>query len=101
MSTTSPPIAPDVLTGLRQGDEGALERVFRDHYEALTAEAMAVLHDAGLAAITVERVFLRVWKDREKYQTPDELSAFLHQCTHESAVQKQARRAGLAHLSGG
>ncbi|MDQ3697401.1 MAG: FecR domain-containing protein [Gemmatimonadota bacterium] len=95
MPATSPPIDIEVLTGLRHGEEGALERLFRDQYSTLTAEAMTVLEDAPLAALAVERVFLRVWKERETFHTPEELATFLHRTVHEAAVRKQSRRAGL------
>ena len=98
MPVTSPPIDPEALAGLRRGEEGALERLFRDQYDTLTAEAKTVLGDDTLAALTVERVFMRTWKERERMQTPTELATFLHQTVHETAVQKQSRRAGLHHL---
>ena len=99
MPVTAPPIDPEALAGLRRGEEGALERLFRDQYDALTAEAKTVLGDDTLAALTVERAFMRTWKEREKMQTPTELATFLHRTVHEAAVQKQSRRAGLHHLA--
>jgi len=98
MSVTSPPIDPEALAALRRGEESALERLFRDQYDTLTAEAKTVLGDDTLAALTVERAFMRTWKERERMQTPTELATFLHQTVHETAVQKQSRRAGLHHL---
>ncbi|MBC7789277.1 MAG: FecR domain-containing protein [Anaerolineae bacterium] len=98
MPVTSPPIDPEALAGLRRGEEGALERLFRDQYDSLTAEAKTVLGDDTLAALTVEKVFVRTWKERERMKTPTELASFLHQTVHEAAVQKQSRRAGLHQM---
>ncbi|MGI9079156.1 MAG: FecR domain-containing protein [Gemmatimonadaceae bacterium] len=98
MPVTSPPIDPEALAGLRRGEEGALERLFRDQYDSLTEEAKTVLGDDTLAALTVERVFMRTWKERESMQTPRDLAAFLHRSVHEASVQKQSRRAGLHQM---
>ena len=98
MPVTLIPIAPDALAGLRAGDEGALERIFRDHYAVMAKEAMEVLEDGAAAARTVESAFVRVWRDRATYKTPEELEAFLHKCVHDGAVVRQSRRAVLHHF---
>ena len=98
MPVTSSPIDPATFAGLRSGEESMLERLFRDHYASLTTEAMGVLHDPTQAALTVERVFVCVWKERESFQTPEELSAFLHSETHDAAVKREVRRAGLHRM---
>ena len=66
MSVSSPPIDPEAVAALRRGEESALERLFRDQYDTLTAEAKTVLGDDTLAALTVERAFMRTWKERER-----------------------------------
>src|SRR5919199_305320 len=98
MPTTVPPITSDVLTALRQGDERTLERLFRERYSSLTEEAASVLHHATSAAHCVEGTFVQTWKERERFQTPEELESFLHQCVREGAVQRESRRAVLQHF---
>lgn len=93
MPVTLIPIAPDALAGLQAGDESALERIFRDHYTVLTREAMEVLEDGPASARTVESAFVRIWKDRARFGTPEELETFLHKCVHDGAVVRQSRRA--------
>ncbi|MEP6690896.1 MAG: FecR domain-containing protein [Gemmatimonadaceae bacterium] len=97
MPTDAPPITPDVLSNLRAGDEQALERVFHEQYALLTAEANAVLNEPAIAAKTVESAFARVWRDREKFTSPEELQKFLHSCVHDGAVHRQSRRAVVHH----
>jgi ferric-dicitrate binding protein FerR (iron transport regulator) len=95
MPATVPPIEPDVLTGFRGGDEAALERVFRSRYTPLTQEGVEVLHDGATAARTVEGVFVRAWKERERFQAPEDLDTFLKQAVHQEAVRRESRRAML------
>ncbi len=97
MSTSVPPIAPEVVTNLRQGDEHALEQVFHDQYISLTEKAAAVLGDGYSAARTVEGVFTHAWRDRETFQTPDDLQLYLNGHVHDGAVHRLSRRAVLHH----
>jgi ferric-dicitrate binding protein FerR (iron transport regulator) len=91
----SSPIDPETLAALRRDDERALERLFRDQYDTLITEAIGVVIDGAAAAQTVESVFVRVWKERQSFQTPEELAVFLHTTVHEAAVRKQSRRAAV------
>jgi ferric-dicitrate binding protein FerR (iron transport regulator) len=95
MTASFPPIDRAVLTGLHSGDEQALERVFRDHYAGLTSEARAELDDPVSAPRIVERAFVRVWEERDRFQTPDDLESFLHRAVHEGAVRERSRQAAL------
>jgi ferric-dicitrate binding protein FerR (iron transport regulator) len=95
MTASFPPIDREVVTGLRSGDEHALERVFRDHYVALTTEARAELDDPVTAPRVVERAFVRAWAERDRFQTPDDLESFLHKTVHEGAVRERSRQAAL------
>ena len=67
MPATLPPVDRNVLNGLQLGDEGSLERIFRDQYSALVEEAKAELGEAAAASRIVERVFLRVWQERASF----------------------------------
>lgn len=89
------PITNDVLSAVRQGDEGALERLFRQNYDALTEEAKANLDDASFAHRIVETAMLRAWERRAEFETPQALESFLREAVHEGAVREKSRRAGL------
>ena len=74
MSTTSSPIDRDVLAELRRGDERALERLFRERFTELSAEARAELDvDGSQAPRVVEDAFLSAWKARTHFETPESL----------------------------
>jgi transmembrane sensor len=95
MPGTIPFVDRDALDRLKAGDEQALRRIFDDHYTALTQEASAVLDDPAAAPRVVENVFVRVWDERDDFESPEALEAFLHQATREAAARAQSRRASL------
>jgi ferric-dicitrate binding protein FerR (iron transport regulator) len=95
MPGTIPSVDRDALDRLKAGDEQALRRIFDDHYTTLTQEASTVLDDPTAAPRVVENVFVRVWDDRDDFESPEALEAFLHQATREAAARAQSRRASL------
>ena len=102
MSPVSQPIDHDVLTGFRAGDESSLERLFRERYAALTDEARAQFGDSAGAHAPriVERAFVRAWEQRSRFDTPEALDSFLHECVHEGVVRERSRVAGLHRIDG-
>ena len=88
----------EALPGLRSGDEGALERVFRDQYATLTQEAAAQLDNAAVAPVVVEHAFLQAWAERTHFDTPEALDAFLRHAVHADAARERYRRARLHNL---
>ncbi|MFP5354552.1 MAG: FecR domain-containing protein [Gemmatimonadota bacterium] len=100
MPATFTPITNDVLSGVKLGDERALARLFREHYDALIEEAKANLDDAGHAPRIVETAMLRAWEKRGEFETPQALEKFLHESVHEGAVRDKSRRAALHRFEG-
>jgi len=96
MPATLPPVDRNVLNGLQLGDEGSLERIFRDLFSALVGEARAELGEGAAApSRVVERVFLQVWQESASFETPEALETFLHRGVHEGAVRERSRRAAV------
>jgi ferric-dicitrate binding protein FerR (iron transport regulator) len=95
MPGTMPSVDRDALSRLKAGDEQVLRRIFDDHYPALTQEASTLLDDPVAAPRVVENVFVRVWDEREDFESPEALEAFLHQATREAAARAQSRRASI------
>lgn len=98
MPATFAPIPDDIVAGLRSGDEKALQRLFRDHYDALIDEAKIVLDDPSFAPRAVEAGVLRAWGHRQEFNTPRDVEEFLRKSVHEAAVRDKSRRAGLHRL---
>ena len=95
MTTTLQPIDPRALDALRQGNEDAFERLFRDEFTPLLDEAREVLGDAAPAARVVETTFLRAWAQRQTLETPEQLEDLLRKGVHEGALRARARRTAL------
>ena len=79
-------------------DDPDLERVFRDSYAALTAEASAELQGTGHAHAVVSHAFIEAWRERERFDSPASLEAFLHDSVHDGAVREKYRRAVVHHI---
>ena len=88
-------IAPEALTRFTSGDEGALERIFRDDYDELLARAVSELDDPAAASRLVEAAFFEAWQQHERFASPGDLEAFLRQAVHKGALREQGRRAAL------
>jgi ferric-dicitrate binding protein FerR (iron transport regulator) len=95
MPGTIPSVDRDALDRLKAGDEQALRRIFDAHYTTLTQEASTVLDDPAAAPRVVENVFVRVWDERDDFESPEALETFLHQATREGAARAMSRRASL------
>lgn len=95
MPATFTPISDDVLAGVRLGDESALERLYREHFDALVEEATTHAGEAGIAPRVVEVAILQAWERHEQFETPAALEAFLHRAVHDAAIREKSRRAAL------
>lgn len=88
-------IAPDALTRFTQSDERALERIFRDEYDALTALATSEVGDPAAASRLVEAAFFDAWQHRADFTSAGDLEYFLRRSIHQGALREQGRRASL------
>lgn len=99
MLANAPPLDRDVLAELKRGDEEALHRIVSSRFAPLTAEARAELHDHEFAAPrVVEQAFLRAWEERERFDTPEGLDAFLVDAVHRGALREKGRRAAVHRI---
>jgi ferric-dicitrate binding protein FerR (iron transport regulator) len=93
---------PAVLDSLRRGDEKALERLFRGSYNNLVSVAKNELGEqAASANRVVEKVFVRVWNERESFASPDALDKFVQGTVHEAAVRERSRLGALKRMEHG
>lgn len=100
MPVTSPPmgsnVPPTPEPGSPLGDPRALEEYFRAHFSELTTEAKTQLDDAAPSAPrVVEGAFRHAWEERQRFHTPQELDAFLHEEVKHGAAREKSRRASL------
>lgn len=95
MTSAFTTIATDDLTLFTQGDEAALERIFRTEYDALVAHCAAELEDPSAAPRIVEGAFYDAWQRRASFTSPGELALFLRETVHREALRERSRRAAL------
>src|ERR1043166_247788 len=96
MTASGRPIDANAFTAFRQGDEQALQQIFRAHYDALLEQAKGELDgDAAAASRVVERAFVRLWRERAAVASPEALQSAMSATVHEAAVRERSRLAGL------
>jgi hypothetical protein len=96
---TTPRIPPEILEGLRHGNEHSLADLFRQYYDPLVEEAEESLGDyADAAPRIVERAFLRVWQERQMFETPAMLEMVIRSVVREAVLREQTRRASLRRM---
>ncbi|HEY0970086.1 MAG TPA: FecR domain-containing protein [Gemmatimonadales bacterium] len=92
-------IEPDALTRFKEGDEKALERIFRDEYDTLTALAANESGNPASASRLVEAAFYEAWQKRSTFTSPGDLEYFVRRCIHQGALREQGHRAALQHFA--
>ena len=56
----------ELITSLQNGDEQAMDILFRRHYSSICRAVYRILKDSNLAEDIAQEVFLGLWKKREK-----------------------------------
>lgn len=100
MATALDPVPPSQFDALKNGDESALEALFRADYQVLEHQAEDALHDPAAAARAVEHAFVHVWADRGTMDSPAALEAALLQALHEETAREGRRRAAAQRMAG-
>jgi len=95
MTSAFTAIAPDDLILFTQGDEAALERIFRIEYDPLVALATTQLAESSAAPRLVEGVFYDAWQQRTRFASPGDLAHFLREAVHREALRERGRHAAL------
>jgi ferric-dicitrate binding protein FerR (iron transport regulator) len=92
-------VPPTPEPGTPLSDPRALEDYFRAHFSELATEAKSQLDDAGSSAPrVVEGAFRHAWEERERFHTPQDVDAFLHEEVRHGAAREKSRRASLHHF---
>ena len=101
MPSALPAFDSQTVAALRQGDEKALERIYRDAFVALVEDAGSLLPDAAAAPRVAENAILSVWRGRGKVQNAGDLEQFLRGAIHEHADREAQRKGSSAGAAGG
>lgn len=71
---------------IRQDDEKALEKLFKETHLQLRFYAWHITGDLYTAEEVVQDVFLRIWQKRKDIDLKSSIKAYLYQSTHNIAV---------------
>jgi len=67
-------------------DEKAFEKVFKAHFKALHAYALAIVKDAADAEEIVQTVFLKLWENRFTLKITSSVKAYLYKAVYHSSI---------------
>lgn len=98
MPATFTPIDRAALDSFRQGDEQALEQIFRREYDALVVLATEESGEPHVAPRIVEGAFAEAWEGRDRFASSAGLEAFLRQAVHQRAVREKTRHAAAERI---
>ena len=76
----------DLLERIRDGDEGAFDVIFREHYASLVRTAEGMLQRRDVAEEIVQDVMLALWQRRATLFVEDSLRAYLFRATRNRAL---------------
>ena len=67
----------ELITSLKNGNESAMDVLFRRHYSSICRSVYRILKDSNLAEDIAQEVFLGLWKKREKLNITTSVQAYL------------------------
>lgn len=67
----------ELVTRIREGDEGAYGQLFLTHYSSLCVFVNSYLRAPDVAEEVVQSVFLRIWEQRSSFDPRGDIRAFL------------------------
>lgn len=83
----------ELLSRVGQGDENAMESVFRRYSGPVYSVALRILHDSGQAEDVMQEIFLKLWRRPAAFvQTRGSLGAWLVVVTRNRAIDYLRRR---------
>lgn len=90
--STSLPSDAELLRRLREGDELALEAIFRAHYDGMCAFVQRFVYAPDVSEELVQDVFFKLWAKREQMAEIDALKTYLYRAARNTALNHLRRR---------
>ncbi|HSJ63614.1 MAG TPA: FecR domain-containing protein [Gemmatimonadaceae bacterium] len=95
MPATDPGISPELVRRLHDGDDAALEQIFHTRVESVRAHATRELDDPRSAARVTERVFVALWRERERLDSVGDVEAALSDQLAQQIAREKSRLAAV------
>jgi RNA polymerase sigma-70 factor (ECF subfamily) len=87
------PVDESMLTGLRNGDEGAIEQIYAEYGRVVFGYLRRTLRDVGAAEDVQQQVFTEVWKRGASYDsTRSSLLTWIMQIARSRAIDNLRKR---------
>ncbi|HLN55224.1 MAG TPA: RNA polymerase sigma-70 factor [Bacteroidales bacterium] len=76
----------EIIRGIREGDTGQFETLFRSSYVSLVRYAKVIIKDHDTAEEIVQDLFFRLWQDRQKLNIESSLNGYLFRSVHNKCL---------------
>jgi RNA polymerase sigma-70 factor (ECF subfamily) len=74
--------------GLKAGNAQTFEALFKQWYEPLCRYAHSILHNTDEAEDTVQKIFCKLWEQREKMEIQTSIKSYLYKMVHNLCLNK-------------
>lgn len=81
-----------VINLVREGNERAFEKIFREYFRRLHAYAYTFTKDDEQAGEIVQQVFCRIWEKRSQLKPDGSLKAYLYRAVHNASINHLKRQ---------
>ncbi len=76
----------NLVRRLRNGDQNALEEIFRVHYDGLFKFTLGLTHSRDDVEDLLQDIFVRIWLNREKWSPKGSIKAYLFKAARNQAI---------------
>ena len=76
----------NLIQRLRNGDQTALEEIFRAHYDALFRFTLGLIHSRDDVEDLLQDIFVRIWLNRVKWSPKGSVKAYLFKAARNQAI---------------
>ena len=81
----------ELVRRIREGDERALEIVFRSHFQGMAAFVERYVRSPDMAEELVQDIFLKIWTKRERLTEIESLKTYLYRAARNQALNHLRR----------
>jgi len=79
---------PEIISGIKQGDQHCFEQVFREYYKPLLAYSRKFIRDAEEAEEIVQDLFFNFWEKRSQIEINTSLKSYLFRSAHNTCLNQ-------------
>lgn len=99
LPTNSDGCGQALVQKIRGGDREAFEQLFFTYYRDLCSVACRITHSRDRARDVVQDVFLRLWKNRERWELESSLKAYLYRAVWNEALNAKEKQSNNRELA--